>query len=169
MMKRLMMLLFLSMAVVANATLFITVNGVVNPADSTVTIVPSTVLELGVWDSSQTQAGPLALGLSMGPGSLDASSVIAQQGVTAAITDDAEAARTLGLQNLFVSLDLGAAKTGLLIDAIRFHCDGPYDVTIALVDDDGNIQDTQVIHQVPEPMTLMLLGLGGLFLKRRIA
>jgi hypothetical protein len=170
MMKRLVMMLFLSMAVVANAGLFITVNGVVNPADSTITIIPSTYLELGVWNDGQTKLASLAImGLAMGPGSLDVSGITPQQGVTAAITDNADAAGKLGLQNLFVSMNIGTTQAGSLIDLIRFHCDGPYDVEIALVNGDGEVEDTQVIHQVPEPMTLMLLGLGGLFLKRRIA
>ena len=52
--KLLAVMLFLSMAAFANATMFITVNGVVNPADSTVTIVPSTTLTIGVWDDGQT-------------------------------------------------------------------------------------------------------------------
>lgn len=31
----------------------------------------------------------------------------------------------------------------------------------------GTILSTLVIHQIPEPMTLMLLGFGGLFLRRK--
>jgi len=169
MMKRILLVLFLSMAVVANASLYITVNGIVDPPDSSITIVPSTWVVLGVWDDSQTQPGSLALGLTMGLGSLDASGLTTQQGVTAALTDNAIEAGALGLQNPFISMQIGAAQTGMLVNEIDFHCDGPGDVTLALVNDDGIVVDTQVIHQIPEPMTVALLGLGGLFLKRRIA
>jgi len=61
-----------------------------------------------------------------------------------------------------------------VVDGIVFHCDGPGDVTLKLVNifDDGSgavitPYDEVVIHQIPEPMTLGLLGLGGLFLRRR--
>ena len=51
---------------------------------------------------------------------------------------------------------------------IVFHCDGTGDVTIELHDNTGaNLIDSAVVHQVPEPMTIALLGLGGLFLRRR--
>jgi len=169
MMRRTVLVLFLSMAVVANASLYITVNGEVNPPDSSITIIPSTWIVLGIWDDSQTQPGSLALGLTMGLGNLDDSRISTSAGVNAALKDDALAAAGFGLQNPFISLEIGAAQTGMLVNEIDFHCDGPGDVTLALVNDDGIVIDTQVIHQIPEPLTLALLGLGGLFLKRRIA
>ena len=52
-----------------------------------------------------------------------------------------------------------------------YHCCGPESeyVTIDLYDklDPSAPIDSIVIHQIPEPATLMLLGLGGLFLRRR--
>ena len=42
------------------------------------------------------------------------------------------------------------------------------DVFVELYDDAwATMLDTLIIHQVPEPMTIALLGLGGLFLLRR--
>jgi len=57
-----------------------------------------------------------------------------------------------------------------LLDHIMFHCDlgsPPNDVKIILLDAEGTYLDQAIIHQVPEPMTLALLGLGGLLLRRR--
>ena len=53
----------------------------------------------------------------------------------------------------------------------EFHCDGDGDVTINLYDPTGaTVIDTILIHQpIPEPMTIALLGLGGLLLRRRKA
>ena len=51
-----------------------------------------------------------------------------------------------------------------------FHCTGEGDVIIALYDDAEGYDtpvDTITIHQVPEPLTLSLLGLGGLGILRR--
>jgi hypothetical protein len=62
---------------------------------------------------------------------------------------------------------------GVYFDEILFHCQGEGDVTVYLYDigttwdiADGVI-DSVVISQVPEPMTIALLGLGGLLLRRR--
>jgi copper(I)-binding protein len=76
--------------------------------------------------------------------------------------NDATAAAELGLRNPFVSVAITSPTVqGMLVRSVFFHCDGPGDATIALVDDDGQIVDSQVVHQIPEPATMMLLGLGG--------
>jgi hypothetical protein len=56
-----------------------------------------------------------------------------------------------------------------ILDAKELHCEfGPSDDVIVLMNaTSGVIEDTIVIHQIPEPATIALLGLGGLLLKRR--
>jgi hypothetical protein len=62
---------------------------------------------------------------------------------------------------------------GILYDGIEFHCEtdnGPTVVTLYQITDNwelGEILDQVVIHQIPEPTTMALLGLGGLLLLRR--
>jgi len=56
---------------------------------------------------------------------------------------------------------------GLQAD-FEFHCDGEGAVLITLVDYyTGLAVDTLSITQIPEPITMALLGLGGLLLRRR--
>jgi hypothetical protein len=63
-----------------------------------------------------------------------------------------------------------AITNGVVVDGISFHCDGSGDVNIQLVDLSASIEyGTFTIQQIPEPMTLGLLSLGGLFLRRRLA
>jgi hypothetical protein len=58
---------------------------------------------------------------------------------------------------------------GLLVHGIVFTCTGEGDVVLTLGDPMFTpIESTQItITQTPEPMTMALLGLGGLFLRRR--
>jgi hypothetical protein len=76
----------------------------------------------------------------------------------------------------------GPAK---IFDGVMLHCDGEGDVILDLVVvdpagttsyapdfsiinyDNGQVLDRLVIHQIPEPMTMALLGIGGLALIRR--
>jgi len=63
-----------------------------------------------------------------------------------------------------------AIADGVVVDGIIFHCEAPGDVVVQLIDLNTGIEyGTFTIHQVPEPMTIGLLGLGGLFLRRRLA
>ena len=60
--------------------------------------------------------------------------------------------------------------TGVIMDLRELHCDGIGDVKLTLVDGEayyGTVYAEAWIHQVPEPITIALLGLGGLFLRRR--
>lgn len=95
-----------------------------------------------------------------------------------------------GLDGLFsvTSWNAGAAPGEIIIDHIGIHCDGPGDVRITVTignsvqgislvdwndpldtDNGGPGLDvaTLLVHQTPEPMTIALLGLGGLFLRRK--
>jgi hypothetical protein len=64
---------------------------------------------------------------------------------------------------------------GPYFDLIEFHCIGPGDALIELIEVDTvgwtvagmPVMDSVIIHQVPEPTTVLLLSLGGLFLRRR--
>jgi hypothetical protein len=61
----------------------------------------------------------------------------------------------------------GSWISGTLFDVI-FHCTGAGDVMINLYDPAGSaVIDSILVHQIPEPMTMLLLGLGGLFLRKK--
>lgn len=65
-----------------------------------------------------------------------------------------------------------AGTIGVYVDEILFHCnleDGDAIVRLLSTSDFSSVRvhDTLTIHQIPEPMTIALLGLGGLALLRR--
>ena len=172
----------LAMASVANAGMKISVDGAVDLPDSSITIdVGSTV----VIDFQGDQTANLWM-LVQGPAEMDAlnptflweqSDVLSYRQVN---PDDLEAFKPgladmgyPGVVDIIESTvaDLSDPITtpdGVVVDGIIFKCLEEGDVVLTLTDVEfSEIFDTVTIHQIPEPMTLGLLGLGGLFLRRR--
>jgi hypothetical protein len=54
----------------------------------------------------------------------------------------------------------------MLADGMALHCEDLGDVTVTLLVG-SELHDSVTIHQIPEPITLALMGVGGLFLRRR--
>ena len=161
--------LVMSMVAVASAGLNVVIQmdgSWQSPENSTFTITPSTNIVWGIQDDGITPEGLYVLGL-VGPGSITEPTDVSGN-VSAALTDDPVMADSYNVQNPFISMTLNNSVDGILYTS-TFHCEGQGDVTLYAYNEDFLVEDTQVIHQVPEPATLALLGIGGLLLRRRSA
>jgi hypothetical protein len=138
----------------------------INYENSTLTITPSTTITIGIQDDGVTSTGIYALGISEGPGELLENIDVLASGVTAVFKDDALTAESLGIENPFISMTLDVS-TDAVLASTEFHCTGEGDVPLVIYDNDGNFADDLIIHQIPEPATLALLGLGGFLLRKR--
>jgi len=194
--KLLVVLMVLTMATIANAALLISVDGVENPPDTSIYLAPSQSVVIDVTGDGLTP-GPTDLFLINEPavpiqaGTM-AGGVLTYQGSMSSIGPatpaDIAMLQSLGYNPasaIYVVLADGGDPPlpllGKLVDEVIFHCDAPnIDATLSLInitwvyDPDNDIYvpfittfDTQQIHQIPEPITMALLGLGGLFLRRR--
>jgi hypothetical protein len=175
-MKKLLVLaLVLSVASMANAAMLLSVNGVVDPPDTSIVVLPSDFLNIDIWGDGETAPGAFYLGIYVdGPGTLDISQAVIHYPGSATDIYWEDLGGMLGTNEPLVHIELNdtpasgpkAPLTGTLVDQIMFHAEAMGDATLALFDGDGNLLDTQVIH-IPEPITMVLLGLGGLMLRRR--
>ena len=192
-MKKLVVMLMLVLGMVSAAGaatgLQISIGTDQNPADSQYTLnAPSGNLSLGIWAStdivpSGNGEGDWVLICDTAGATILGGNKIQIGDVSMQILWPASTAGASGMpagQDGDVGSVLLAGTTTLipsgtqLFENIGFHCEAEGDVviTLAKINEDwewtGDIYDTVTIHQaVPEPMTVTLLGLGGLLLRRR--
>jgi hypothetical protein len=184
MMKKLLVLfLVLGMASIANAGFSISFNGQTDVPDTEAVVIESEFATIDITGSGN-QTGAVSMWLLIqGQGSIDASapSYLWNESTVGNMADPPlseyiTALADLGYPGVVDIIEIDILDTvepfdppnGLLVDGLIFHCEYPEgDVILTLMDLDLNVFDTLTIHQVPEPMTVALLGLGGLFLLRR--
>jgi len=187
--KLLVLMLVLGVTSLASAalTLQISVNDEKNPVDSQYIITtPSCHLDLDIWTTADITPGVgegfLALTVQTSGATISGGAVAYPGEPGLAINDDA--AGTVGIPPLPVgeqgvwgmialsTLSLIPAGS-TLFDDIEFHCEAlTGDLTITLWDcgvglDQAVYMDSVIVHQIPEPASMLLLGLGGLLLRRR--
>jgi hypothetical protein len=196
MMKKLLALfLVLGMASWANAFVIdISVNGQWDIPDTAIYLTPSeeVIIDLHMTDNTGWPSGGQGTILFVtGNGSLDGSMATGWESTSYVDTKDDgtyEAYKSglegLGYTNItdiavVTIFDAGAtpgdtpANSTILLDDVVFHCtdwdpdEGMTTVWLLNVDMPTEVYSSQQIHQLPEPMTVALLGLGGLFLLRR--
>jgi len=161
-----------------NAALMISVNGVIEPPLAEIELQPDETAVIGIHGDGKTEP-PVDLYLFVeGPGSIDGHTMV-YRGSLSSYEDLSLSDVIIEIipipwpvdVSLIVFADAAsppAPLDGLLVDNIMFHCDGLGDVQLALIRDDfATVYDTQDIQQIPEPMTLLLLGLGSLILARK--
>ncbi len=165
--KLLVLLMVLGVVSTANAALLLCVDYVIDPPDTAVTLIPSEHATISVYSDAQTQANTEVWLTVIGPGELDITNgtVYGEPSYWERLVD---VDFNLFFIDLYLEMEPPPIPEGMVVDLLDFHCTGPEDVILLLGSTPGGSQfDTQVIHQVPEPMTIVLLGLGGLFLRRR--
>jgi len=174
-MKRfLVVLMVLGMAASAQAMLQLSVNGVTDgPGNNTeITLQPCTTVMI---DVSQAVAMDESCWLDLDPQGSEGGYDLTQSGewvpplhMYPAAGSDAYFTEYPDYQSWWLvgASFAGSTEVGKWFDIV-FHCTGPDTVSITLWD--GSYQGIldQVTIVQPEPMTIGLLGLGGLFLRRR--
>ena len=182
--KLLVLILVLCMAPMASALLQISAGGNPNPVDSTITLLPSEEIMLDIWNdvTLTTTNTPVTLALIVDNTTGSMSGGLVNEAVTNAVIfvfdlsmiPQPVGAGKAGIWGGVTVFDGTVAANTVLVDQILFHCEGPGDAVIQLIQIDdtygtptGVVYDTLIIHQIPEPATIALLSLGGLLLRRK--
>jgi len=171
MMKKMLLVVLtvLAMATVANAAIKLSIDGVVDPPDTQIVLMPSETVIIDVHSDTTKLTYLITKGqmstweqtvVSLpSPDKADLIPYLEEMGYHG-ITE------ILGIDILDTS-DPFTQPNGKVVDGLVFHCEGLGEVVLTLFDADLGVLDSQQIHQIPEPLTFALLGLGGLFLRRR--
>jgi len=178
--KLLVLMLVFGLASMANAALRISVNDNKNPTDSDYTLRSSETITLDIWTDAtipilSVTYWVLVVDTTMGR----ISDGVCKYPDDAVIWPDAALAGIRGLPSysdgvwglIAVFSPAGIPANAVIYDEIIFQCKGVGDAVVELYTTDlvgtNTVVDSVVIHQIPEPMTIALLGFGGLLLRRR--
>jgi len=170
MMKKLLVMLTVLAAVSNALVLELSVDGVTNGADNGQTIdldAPSGTAMIDIYCSADPVVANWLLAVS-GPGSFATLGTVYAASHGGVLYDYTATYPTYDQTIGFMSSTSSVPATvGKWWDD-EFHCDGEGTVTISLLDYNTlEVLDTITINQIPEPTVIALLGLGGLFLRRR--
>ena len=166
--KVLVLMLVLGIASMATAGLTITVNGM--PAeDSSIVLAPSDYVLIGLYNDGSVDQTIGYMAIESGPGSwTGVGGTYYPPSVPSAYATYIGFTSGLGDTWVMINAEPTVAKMGVgIVGEFEFHCDDIGEVVLVYSDDLQQVHDTLIIHQIPEPVTMGLLGLGGLFLRRR--
>ena len=191
--KLLILTLVLGMASMASATMTLVVgqsgtqgvapagDGYYDPVDTQLNILPSDYLWVGVYNdtdgvSGANEQGQFFMGIvTPDPATWTGAWAQYKPPLVPGAPDNAYMGPTpvgqptpIDMWNLALTdgVPLNFNLIGVL-DAKELHCEELGDVHVTLFNAGMVPIDTITIHQIPEPITMALLGLGGLFLRRR--
>ena len=168
--KVLVLMLVLGMASMATAGLSLWVDGA--PAESTsIILATSDTVMIGLYNDGTVDKSIGYLTIDGGPGSWTGAYAIYNPPASGSASTYAYLYPYPSVLNGWIFLNADAVLENVngigVLGEFEFHCDGIGDVTISYNDSALGLMDTLVIHQIPEPVTMALLGLGGLFPRRR--
>ena len=166
--KLLVLVLILGIASLAPATLQISVNGNPDPVDSEITMFPSATLLLDI--HGDVPAGHVVYWLMMVDQAMGSLSYYYDGGIGPFYYYPP---LYPGYSIAYGVIGGLVPLLGLLVDDIEYHAEGAGDALVNLYSSPDTVTwtlaDSLLIHQgdVPEPITITLLGLGGLLISRR--
>jgi hypothetical protein len=177
--KLLVVTLVLAMASIANAGMIDVVMEGYDDVDQSGTITASDIIYIDIYSNVLLDGYDLDLHVA-GPGVLSEHSGGPTANHQTGMMWFYSGIASNGIAQMMDAWLMGSSQVGFLIGGLAIHCEGEGDVLVDLtigqgatreygtgyILQEGDLTDL-VITQVPEPMTIALLGLGGLFLRRR--
>jgi len=185
--KLLFILVILTINAATNAALKIMVNGVVDPPDTQICSMPGDYLVIGLWsDGGWPQPNFTAMLFAAGDGTISGGKMYyagSLDGIYDITGPDLQNTISIlesqgyhDITSVIAAEFVDAApqplplQAGQVVDWVYFQCTDLWPATIWLLNSTTfEVYDSQLVHQsaIPEPVTVILFCLGGLFLRSR--